>query len=254
MFEKFTRSWELTKASAAVLRSDKELMIFPVISSLAALLVAATFLIPIFGLRLFEGGQIGPLGFVVGFLFYVCQYFVIFFFNVALVGAAMIRLEGGDPTVADGIRIAKSKAGVILGYAAIAATVGMVLKMFEERAGFLGRIYQMLDVRPAAYWPDNAPAAGAAELAVLHAAIRASQPVAFGYTDLDGNQTMRTVLPLALVHPPQGVKLLAWCAEREDFRQFFVRAMENPTLRPGDFGSDRMALLEGLLDKYSGRA
>ena len=140
MFEKFTRSWELTKASAAVLRSDKELMIFPVISSLAALLVAATFLIPIFGLRLFEGGQIGPLGFVVGFLFYVCQYFVIFFFNVALVGAAMIRLEGGDPTVADGIRIAKSKAGVILGYAAIAATVGMVLKMFEERAGFLGRI------------------------------------------------------------------------------------------------------------------
>ena len=140
MFEKFTRSWELTKASAAVLRSDKELLLFPVISSLAALLVAATFLIPIFGLRLFEGGQIGPLGFVVGFLFYFCQYFVIFYFNVALVGAAMIRLEGGDPTVGDGLRIAKSKAGVILGYAAIAATVGIILKAVEERAGFLGRI------------------------------------------------------------------------------------------------------------------
>ena len=54
MFEKFARSWELTKASAAVLRSDKELLLFPVISSLAALLVAATFLVPIFGLRLFE--------------------------------------------------------------------------------------------------------------------------------------------------------------------------------------------------------
>jgi hypothetical protein len=140
MFEKFTRSWELTKASAEVLRSDKELLLFPVISSLAALLVAATFLIPIFGLRLFEGGQIGPLGFVVGFLFYVCQYFVIFYFNVALVGAAMIRLEGGDPTVSDGLRIARSKAGAILGYAAIAATVGIILKAVEERAGFLGRI------------------------------------------------------------------------------------------------------------------
>jgi hypothetical protein len=123
-----------------VLRSDKELLLFPVISSLAALLVAATFLIPIFGLRLFEGGQIGPLGFVVGFLFYVCQYFVIFYFNVALVGAAMIRLEGGDPTVSDGLRIARSKAGAILGYAAIAATVGIILKAVEERAGFLGRI------------------------------------------------------------------------------------------------------------------
>ncbi len=140
MFEKFTRSWELTKASAEVLRSDKELLLFPVISSLAALLVAATFLVPIFGLHLFEGGQIGPLGFVVGFLFYVCQYFVIFYFNVALVGAAMIRLEGGDPTVGDGLRIARSKAGAILGYAAIAATVGIILKAVEKRAGFLGRI------------------------------------------------------------------------------------------------------------------
>jgi len=124
----------------------------------------------------------------------------------------------------------------------------------DPEAGLLGRIYQLLDVRPAAYWPDNVPAAGAAELAILHAAIRACQPVAFGYTDLDGNQTARTVLPLALVHPPQGVKLLAWCAEREDFRQFFVRSMQNPTPRSGDFSDGRMALLEGLLDKYTGSA
>ena len=124
----------------------------------------------------------------------------------------------------------------------------------DPEAGLLGRIYQMLDVRPAAYWPDNVPAAGAVELAILHAAIRANQPVAFGYTDLDGNQTTRTVLPLALVHPPQGVKLLAWCAERQDFRQFFVRSMEAPTAQAGDFSENRMALLEGLLAKYSGSA
>jgi predicted DNA-binding transcriptional regulator YafY len=78
--------------------------------------------------------------------------------------------------------------------------------------------------------------------------------VAFGYTDLVGNKTTRTVLPLTLVHPPQGVKLLAWCAERQDFRQFFVRSMQGPTPQPGDFRRDRMALLEGLLDKYTGRA
>jgi len=124
----------------------------------------------------------------------------------------------------------------------------------DPEAGLLGRIYQMLDVRPAAYWPDDVPAAAAADLAIVHAAIRASQPVAFGYTDLDGNKTQRTVLPLALVHPPQGVKLLAWCAERQDFRQFFVRSMQDPTPQPGDFSGDRMALLQGLLDKYTGRA
>jgi hypothetical protein len=140
MFDRISRSWTLVKASAAVLRSDKELLLFPVISAFATLLVLATFMVPVLGLKLFEGDTIGPLGAVVGFLFYLCQYFVIFFFNTALVGAAMIRLEGGDPTVADGLRIARSKIGVILGYAAIAATVGLILKAIEERAGAIGRI------------------------------------------------------------------------------------------------------------------
>jgi len=140
MFDKISRSWTLVKASAAVLRSDKELLLFPVISSIAAMLVAATFLVPVVGLRIFEGGGIGVLGALVGFAFYLCQYFVIFFFNTALVGAAMIRLEGGDPTVADGLRIARSKAGAILGYAAIAATVGLLLKMISEKSGPIGKI------------------------------------------------------------------------------------------------------------------
>lgn len=140
MFDKISRSWTLVQASAAVLRSDKELLLFPLISSIAALMVAITFAVPVIGLRIFEGGEIGVLGGIVGFLFYLCQYFVIFFFNTALVGAAMIRLEGGDPTVSDGLRIARSKVGVILGYAAIAATVGLVLQMISEKAGFLGKI------------------------------------------------------------------------------------------------------------------
>jgi hypothetical protein len=78
--------------------------------------------------------------YVIAFLFYLVQYFVIFFFNSALVGAAMIRLDGGDPTVRDGLRIAGSKALPILGYAAIAATVGMILRAIQERASFVGKL------------------------------------------------------------------------------------------------------------------
>ena len=51
----------------------------------------------------------------------------------------MIRLDGGDPTVRDGLRIASSRFVQILGYAAIAATVGLILRIIEERAGFIGR-------------------------------------------------------------------------------------------------------------------
>ena len=143
MFDTLSRSWSLVKASAAVLRADKELLWFPVISSLAAFVVAASFFVPSLLGGLFDGGM-GPASFAVGFLFYLCQYFVIFFFNSALVGAAMIRLQGGDPTVADGLRIARSRAGAILGYAAIAAVVGLLLRLLERRSRWLGSLMTRL--------------------------------------------------------------------------------------------------------------
>lgn len=138
-----------------------------------------------------------------------------------------------------------------------AATAEATLARLAEtdpEAALLGRIYQLLDVRPSAYWHDDLPEAATEDLATLHGAIRASRPIAFGYTDLSGQETTRTVLPLALVHPPQGVKLLAWCEKRKDFRQFFVRAMKGLTLGVGDFSGNRLTLLQGLLDKEAGRA
>jgi hypothetical protein len=144
MFEKFSRSWALVKASATVLRSDKELLLLPLMSTIAALLVIASFVAPAIGLgwldTLDDGGEMSPAMMVWVFAFYLSQYFVMFFFNSALVGAAMIRLDGGDPTVRDGLRIAFSKIGPIFGYAMIAATVGLILRMLEQRAGFIGQI------------------------------------------------------------------------------------------------------------------
>ncbi len=81
------------------------------------------------------------IGFVVLFAFYFAQYFVIIFANSALVGAAMIRLRGGDPTLSDGFRIAFSHVGTILGYALIASTVGMILRaLAQKRESTLGRL------------------------------------------------------------------------------------------------------------------
>src|SRR5260221_5764513 len=146
MFERFSRSWKLVKASASVLQQDKELMVFPLISSAALLVVLASCARPIIGLNATDGLSRGSndgfsvAAYAVAFLFYFCQYSVIFFFNTALVGAAMMRLDGGNPTLRDGMRIATSKIGVILGYAFIAATVGMILRAIEERVGFIGKI------------------------------------------------------------------------------------------------------------------
>jgi hypothetical protein len=142
MFTRLSRSWELIKASGAVLRQDKELLLFPFFSAIATLLVSASFIVPLILTGAFEqdvapGNETSYMVFL--FLFYLFQYFIIFFFNSALVGAAMIRLDGGDPTVSDGLRIAGSRVVQIIGYAAIAATVGLILRLIEERAGFIGR-------------------------------------------------------------------------------------------------------------------
>lgn len=143
MLERIANSWQLVKASAAVLRADKELVIFPIISAIGAILVTVTFFVPMIVGDVLEGmfgAAGGAFGYIVLFFYYLVQYFVIFFANAALVGAAMIRLEGGDPTVADGFRIARERAGAILGYAAISATVGLILRVLSERRGVAGVI------------------------------------------------------------------------------------------------------------------
>ncbi len=143
MAGKLSNSWALVKASTRVLALDKELMVFPLLSGVATVLVLASFAVPLFitgGWTVFAEGHSPYLGYVAGFLFYLVQYTVIFFFNSALVGAALIRLEGGNPTVSDGLSVAMSRLGSILGYAALAATVGMLLRAISERVGFFGKI------------------------------------------------------------------------------------------------------------------
>ena len=144
MAGRLSNSLTLVKASVNVLRLDKELMVFPFMSGIATLLVGASFVAPIAMTGAWEifddNGQLSYLAMSIVFLFYVVQYAVIFFFNAALVGAALIRLDGGDPTVSDGLAIASKRMGSILGYAVIAATVGMILRMISERSGILGRI------------------------------------------------------------------------------------------------------------------
>ncbi len=145
MAGKFARSWDLIKASAAILRADKVLMVFPLFSAIASAIVGISFLLPIASLAIHdgprtEGHPMTPMFYVFLFTFYLVQYFVIIFFNTALVGAALMRLDGGTPTVRDGMQVALSRLPTIFGYALISATVGMFLRALQERLGLIGRL------------------------------------------------------------------------------------------------------------------
>ena len=147
---KISNTWALVKQSFIILREDEELMLLPVLSAISCVVVTLSllagsglFFYPQIKAAMAEQGSWHPgnaLVFGGVFLFYLANYFVIVFFNTALVSAASIRLEGGNPSVRDGLRAAWSRVNVIFQWALLAATVGMILRMIEERSSLIGRL------------------------------------------------------------------------------------------------------------------
>ena len=138
--------WALAKQSWRVLRLDKELLVFPLASGVSCLLVLAGF---VAGLWAGGAGERNDwtgetTGWALLFVYYFANYFVIVFFNSALVACAMIRFRGGDPTVRDGLRAARERIAQIAAWALLAATVGVVLRMIESRSKLVGRIVTAL--------------------------------------------------------------------------------------------------------------
>lgn len=137
------RGWQLTKVSLSVLRKDKELLVFPLLSGLIMLFVLAGFVGGMFltgGLDVFFRGSEYWVGIVLLVVYYIVSFFIGIFFNAAIIGAAMIRLDGGDPTLADGLRVARQNLKRIFLWALFAATVAMILRAIQERVGILGKI------------------------------------------------------------------------------------------------------------------
>jgi hypothetical protein len=136
----FSRSWQLMTETWRVLSKDKELMVFPVASGIAVILIIASFILPI----LFSGflGGFASLAawFLLLFVFYFLAFFVVIFFNTALIAAAHIRLSGGDPTVRDGLSNAGRHLAQIVAWSLISATVGLVLSAIRNRGGAAGSL------------------------------------------------------------------------------------------------------------------
>lgn len=140
---RISNSMSLARSSWEVIKADKELLLLPLISGGASLVIAASFVIPLFiaggGGAQLTGGRI--LGLVL--MYFVLAYITIFF-NAALISAAHERLGGGDPTIGSALRGAGRRAGKILPWAFVSAVVSMILRAIEERAGFIGQIVTAL--------------------------------------------------------------------------------------------------------------
>ena len=134
--------WALARQSFRLLMLDKALLVFPLLSAISCFLVLGGFLAGAWASGIVEGEAAaeGPIGWLLLFAYYFVNYFVIVFFNSALVACAVIRFRGGVPTLGAGLRAARECLPQIAAWALLAATVGVLLRMIEERVQVLGRI------------------------------------------------------------------------------------------------------------------
>ncbi len=139
-FERLSIGWQLTKVSLGVLRREKGLVLLPFLSLLTTGAAWVIFFLTIFFLAV-PSDPLGSWLFYVGLVIvYFVTFFVSIYFNAAVMGAAMIRLNGGDPTISDGLKVASENVRRIAGWALLTATVGLILRVISERFGWVGRI------------------------------------------------------------------------------------------------------------------
>jgi len=136
---KMETTWALMKASWQILRKDPELLALPVISAICCLSVMTLFILQGLGhgwlkalAEQSHAGQHDQVAYGFISLFYYCNFLIVIFFNAAIISCAVIRMEGGDPTIGDGLQAAVNRFAQIAGWALIAATVGFLLGMAES--------------------------------------------------------------------------------------------------------------------------
>ena len=146
-FQRISNGFSLAGSSWRVLTRDKHLIAFPIVSGFCFVLVLLSFAVPLAALvdwnavnQQMQANKNRPPVWVyaVAFAYYFATYFVIVFCNSALVSCAILRFNGGDPTLGDGFRMAMARLPQILAWALVSATVGVLLNVIEsidERVG-----------------------------------------------------------------------------------------------------------------------
>jgi hypothetical protein len=139
---RFENSVAIAKRSWAVLRTDRGLAWFPVLSavcSVVAVLVVAGLVAATGVDSKASGDSLRPIGYVFVAAGYLGLALVQTFFLGALVAGADARLAGRPISVREGLAAARSRMHRLLPWAIVSATISVVLNQLE-RQGVIGRI------------------------------------------------------------------------------------------------------------------
>ncbi|HMI77563.1 MAG TPA: DUF6159 family protein [Ferruginibacter sp.] len=143
-FDRLSNGWTITMNSFSILKKNKQLIIFPILSGISLLLMMGIFILGILAAAGWDVDYINTdndiVNYALMFLFYFVNYFVVVFFNMALIHCSKLYFDGEEVSVSTGLKFSASRIWVILSWALFAATVGTILKIIQENSGWLGKI------------------------------------------------------------------------------------------------------------------
>lgn len=143
-FDRMKTGWKIAMNSFKVLNANKQLILFPILSSISLALVIGSFTVGLLALNQwdFDNIQINNeiVGIAVSLVFYIINYFVIVFFNVALVHCTRLYFRGEEVSLGAGVRFAMGRISTIFSWSIFAGIVGTILNSIQENAGILGKI------------------------------------------------------------------------------------------------------------------
>jgi hypothetical protein len=143
-FDRLSNGWNIAMNSFKVLKEHKQLIIFPILSGFSILLVMGSFAMVLLSQAGWDPDNLSfegtPLYYVLVFGFYLLNYFVVVFFNMALIHCTRLYFRGEEVSVRAGLQFSMSRLGAIFSWAFFAATIGLLLKTIQDNAGWLGKI------------------------------------------------------------------------------------------------------------------
>ena len=144
LITRLSNGWYISMCCFKVLKENRDLVLFPILSGASMIVltgsfvIAAVFATNIFS-NLFDYDNRG-FAYLLAFAFYLINYFIFIFFNVALMHCVRQYFRGEEVVLRDGLSFSVSRLGVILSWSILAATVGTILKIVQEETGIVGKI------------------------------------------------------------------------------------------------------------------
>ncbi len=143
--DKFQRSWDITKLTFKILKNDKVMLLFPLLSSLFSILFIVALIVPFVILSTFGVTQQNGVASIIAlFVLYFGLAFLATFFNVCVVYYTKKVFRNEEVTFKSTISFAFSNLKLIIYWAIVSATVSVLIRILENITRRMGGIGQMI--------------------------------------------------------------------------------------------------------------